>query len=176
MERKYLVVVDMQEDFVYGALKNEEAKKIIPALVQKIKEYTGNIVFTKDTHHGNYLETQEGKMLPVPHCIAYSDGWELVDELEELQMKGKWPCYTKETFGCVDLAIDLRAENIKHPLDEIELCGVCTDICVISNALLLKAYMPNVRIVVDSSCCAGVTKESHQTALDAMRNCQIIIK
>ena len=174
--RKFLVVVDMQNDFVTGVLGSSEAVQIVPNVVDKVKNFDGTVIFTKDTHYKNYLETQEGSMLPVPHCIAYTEGWELIEELEELQMKGHWSSYQKNTFGCVNLAIDLLAEHVKQKIDSIELVGVCTDICVISNALLLKAYLPEVPIIVDSSCCAGVTPESHETALNSMKSCQIIVK
>lgn len=175
MGRKYLIVVDMQEDFVYGSLGSGEAKKIVPRVIKKVQEFDGTVIFTKDTHRKNYLETQEGKNLPVEHCIAYSDGWELIDELEEMQMKAGWHVYQKSTFGCIDLAIDLRAEYVKQPIESIELIGVCTDICVVSNALLIKAYIPEAQMIVDSECCAGVTPEKHAAALETMRSCQIKI-
>lgn len=174
--RKYLIVVDMQNDFIDGSLGTKEAREIVPGVIDKIKNFDGNVIFTKDTHQKDYLKTQEGTLLPVEHCIAYTDGWDLNDHIEELQMKAKWPTYTKNTFGCVNLAIDLKAEDIKQPIESIELIGLCTDICVISNALLIKAYLPNVPIFVDASCCAGVTPESHQNALKAMEMCQIKIK
>lgn len=174
--RKYLVVVDMQNDFIDGSLGTKEARSIVPGVINKIKNFDGNIVFTKDTHQKNYLETQEGKNLPVEHCIAYTEGWELEESIEELAVKGKWSTYQKNTFGCVNLAVDLRAEHIKQEIESIELIGLCTDICVISNALLLKAYMPEVPIMVDASCCAGVTPESHKRALEAMEVCQIKVK
>lgn len=174
--RKYLVVVDMQNDFIDGSLGTKEAREILPRVVKKIQTFDGNVIFTKDTHQKNYLDSQEGQLLPVEHCIAYTEGWDLEDGIEELEMRGRWPVYTKNTFGCVNLAIDLKNENIKQEIESIELVGLCTDICVISNALLLKAYMPNTPIVVDASCCAGVTPETHKNALEAMRMCQIQIK
>jgi len=176
MARKYLIVIDMQEDFINGALGSKEAKSIVPNVIEKVTEFDGDVIFTKDTHDKNYLDTQEGKNLPVPHCIAYSDGWDLIEELEEIQMKGKWPCYQKRTFGSVNLAIDLRAEHVKQAIESIEIIGVCTDICVVSNALLIKAYLPEVPVYVDSSCCAGVTPEKHEAALETMRSCQIYVK
>lgn len=176
MARKFLICIDMQDDFIYGALKNKEAIKIVPNVINKIKEYEGEVYLTRDTHGKNYLDTQEGKQLPVPHCIAYTAGWEFLDEIEEMRYKSSFKVYRKETFGSVNLAVDLRAEHVKQAIEEIELIGVCTDICVISNALLLKAYMPDVPIIVDASCCAGVTPESHEIALAAMRSCQIIVK
>lgn len=176
MERKYLIVIDMQNDFTYGALRNEEAIKVIPTVVNKVKNYEGNIIFTRDTHYDDYLDTQEGKLLPVPHCKIDTEGWQLVDELKEIQIKENQPVFDKITFGSTELAKYLAEENEKSPIEEIELVGVCTDICVISNAMLIKAHLPNVKVTVDSKCCAGVTVDSHNTALKAMEACQIIIK
>lgn len=176
MKRKYLIIVDMQKDFVYGCLGSEEAKRIVPDIVKKAEEFDGTVIFTKDTHREDYLQTQEGEKLPVPHCIYLSDGWKLVEELEDFQRQLDCPVYEKETFGCLKLAEDLKAENDTRPIESIELCGVCTDICVVSNALLLKAYMPEVPIYADGSCCAGVTPETHNHALETMKSCQITIK
>lgn len=176
MARKYLIVVDMQEDFVYGPLGTPEARKILPNVIEKVKNFAGTVMLTRDSHRSNYLDTQEGKYLPVPHCIAFSDGWDFVEPLDTMQMQGKFPTYAKNTFGCINLAIDLRAEHVKQAIESIELIGVCTDICVISNALLLKAYLPDVPIIVHSDCCAGVTPEKHEQALEVMRSCQIIVK
>jgi nicotinamidase-related amidase len=173
--RKFLIVVDMQQDFTYGALRNEEAVKIIPNVVEKVKNFDGAVWFTMDTHQKNYLETQEGKNLPVEHCIINTDGWKIIDELLDVKTEDM-KVFQKLTFGSVDLAAALKAENEKEQIDEIELVGVCTDICVISNALLIKANLPEVKLAVDSSCCAGVTAESHNTALNAMKACQIEVK
>ncbi len=173
---KYLVVVDMQKDFITGSLGTGEAKAILPKVVEKIKGYDGKIIFTKDTHTSDYLNTQEGKNLPVKHCILNEEGWNLDDQLEEMLHKAEWKTYNKQTFGSVELAADLKEENDRMPIEEIELCGLCTDICVISNALLLKAFMPEIPIYVDAECCAGVTPESHKNALEAMKMCQIFIK
>ena len=170
---KKLIVVDMQKDFTYGALRNEEAINVIPNVVKKVNEYDGEVIFTYDTHHENYMETSEGKKLPVVHCVEGTDGWQLVDELEEIRKAKGLRSFNKPTFGSVALAEALKAENDECGIDEIELIGVCTDICVISNAMLLKAYMPEVPIKVDGSCCAGVTVESHENALRAMESCQI---
>jgi len=176
MAKKYLIVVDMQQDFVYGALGSVEAQNIVNNVVEKIKNFDGEIIFTQDTHNSDYLNTQEGKNLPVEHCIDGSEGWRLIGPLEEMRSKGNLKSYSKGTFGCIDLAADLRAENVKYGIEYIELIGVCTDICVVSNALLLKAYMPEVPIYVDSSCCAGVTSDKHEAALETMRSCQITVK
>ena len=176
MARKYLIVVDMQEDFVYGSLGSPEARAIVPKVIEKVKEFDGEVIFTKDTHRSNYLYTHEGRMLPVEHCIAYTDGWDLIEPLEEIQMKARWSIYTKGSFGCTKLAVDLRAEDVKQPIESIEFIGVCTDICVISNALILKAQMPEVPIIVTADCCAGVTPEKHAAALEVMKSCQIIVQ
>lgn len=172
---KYLIVVDMQNDFVTGSLGTEEAQAIVPAVVKKVREYDGRVIFTKDTHTADYLNTQEGKKLPVKHCIEGQEGWQLFGELEKLAKEDSCKVYKKPTFGCVELAADLKAINDGELIEEIELCGLCTDICVISNALLLKAFMPEVPVCVDASCCAGVTVTSHHNALDAMKMCQINI-
>lgn len=176
MSRKYLVVIDMQEDFVYGPLGSPEARTIVPAVVGKVKNFEGTVLFTRDSHQNNYLDTQEGKFLPVPHCINLSNGWEFIEPLETIKSKGKYQIYAKNTFGCVNLAIDLQAEHAKQEIESVELIGVCTDICVVSNALLLKAYLPEVPIIVHADCCAGVTQEKHEAALETMRSCQIIVK
>lgn len=173
---KYLIVVDMQKDFITGSLGTKEAEAILPKVIAKVESYDGKVVYTKDTHGENYLDTQEGKNLPVKHCILHEEGWNLDDKLEELAEKSGGAVYQKPTFGCVELGKDLQKENEKEPITEIELCGLCTDICVISNALLIKAFLPEVPIFVDASCCAGVTKESHKNALEAMKMCQISIK
>lgn len=167
---KLLIVIDMQNDFTYGALKNEDAISVIPGIKKKIESFDGDIIFTRDTHNDDYMNTQEGKKLPVPHCIKGEQGWEIVDELKSLCEAKKCEVYDKPTFGCMKLAEDIADKNC---YDEIELVGVCTDICVISNAMLIKAAVPDTTIKVDSSCCAGVTKDSHDTALKAMAGCQI---
>lgn len=176
MAKKYLIVVDMQQDFVYGALGSEEARRIVPQVVEKAANFDGEVIFTQDTHEADYLSTQEGRNLPVEHCLSGSAGWELIAPLKEICEKENRRSYPKGTFGCLSLAGDLRAEQEKQGIASIELIGVCTDICVVSNALLLKAYMPEVPILVDSSCCAGVTPEKHEAALETMRSCQIAVR
>ena len=197
---KILIVIDMQNDFLQGALRNEEAIKIIPAVIQRIKEYQAEnklIIATRDTHEKDYLSTQEGKKLPVEHCIRYSNGWRINEQIEEAlgeiyiydsqsfpgrEMQGLENAQTftivfdKPTFGSVELAAYLRKcyDKVQDKM-EFELVGVCTDICVISNAMLIKAALPNARGVVNSALCAGVTVESHETALKAMSACQIEI-
>lgn len=173
MKNKYLVIVDVQNDFVSGALATEEAKQILPKIIKKAEDFSGKIVFTMDTHEENYLDTQEGRLLPVKHCIKGTDGWKLVPGLEKLQRERKLPVFEKSTFGSKMLAEAVLEEYLKGNVESVELVGLCTDICVISNALLLKAYMPELKILVDPSCCAGVTVEKHLAALETMNSCQI---
>lgn len=165
----YLIVVDMQVDFVNGALGTAEAVGIVPAVEKRIREFDGKVIFTRDTHQENYLSTQEGRNLPVPHCIRDTFGWQIIPELQPLCTS----VIDKPTFGSTALMELLRSEHEKQPIGSITLIGLCTDICVISNALLLKAAMPEVEISVDAACCAGVTPESHANALAAMKMCQI---
>jgi len=170
---KKLVVIDMQNDFVTGALRNEDAIKIVPDVVEMVKNFKGDVIFTRDTHGENYLNTQEGSKLPVAHCIRNTDGWNIIPELEGF-VKDNW--INKPTFGSLELANTLLNEykETNYSKDfEITLIGVCTDICVVSNALLLKAYMPEVTINIIERCCAGVTKESHKNAIETMKMCQI---
>lgn len=170
MMKKLLIVVDMQKDFVDGSLGTKEAVQIVPHVAEKIRQYEADgeeIIFTLDTHYEDYMETLEGKNLPVEHCIKGTAGWEICQELN--QFKGQR--FEKPTFGCLSLA--QYVENGEYT--SIELVGLCTDICVISNALLLKAVLPETKILVDASCCAGVTPETHQNALNAMKVCQIVI-
>lgn len=166
---KYLIVVDMQNDFVTGALGSEAAKAIVANVVEKVKGFDGTVIFTKDTHNERYLKTLEGKNLPVVHCVKGTFGHEICDELkpyvETVAEKG--------TFGSLDLPDAIK--KCRARVEEIQLCGLCTDICVISNAMILKAAFPETPIKVDASCCAGVTEESHKTALNAMRAVQIEI-
>lgn len=165
-----LVVVDMQNDFIDGALGTAEAVAIVPKVAQKIREFSGKVLFTRDTHEENYMETQEGRNLPVPHCIRNTPGWEICPELENLR---KEMPIDKVTFGSVGLGELLREEDHKDNIGSITLVGLCTDICVISNAFLIKAFLPETEIIVDAACCAGVTPQSHCTALEAMKVCQI---
>ena len=166
---KFLIVVDMQKDFISGSLGSTQAQAIVQNVVEKVRAFDGEILFTRDTHDAQYLQTQEGKKLPVLHCIRGTDGWQVCDELAPYVNK----VVDKITFGSVDLPNILLGYDAT--IDQIELCGLCTDICVISNAMLLKAAFPETTIRVDGNCCAGVTQESHQTALDAMRAVQIEI-
>lgn len=167
---KLLVVVDMQNDFIDGALGTKEAVGIVDKVKEKIENYRycgDMVIFTRDTHKNSYLETQEGKNLPVEHCIYGTHGWEITDKLDVRSSE----VINKESFGSIYLA-----EYIEHKyptVSEIEVVGLCTDICVISNAMILKAKFPETLITVDASCCAGVTQESHRNALAAMKMCQI---
>ena len=169
--KKLLVVVDMQNDFIDGTLGTPEALLIVPNVIKKISEWAGDIAYTMDTHYKNYMSTKEGKKLPIPHCIVGTDGWKLNDDIrkriEKWGLRAK--SFLKETFGSIDLA-DLISES---GYDYIEFVGLCTDISVISNVLIAKAIAPDAKIVVDASCCAGVTPESHNNALEAMKMCHI---
>lgn len=172
--RKLLIVVDMQNDFVDGALGTKEAEAIVQNVREKILSYPEkDVIVTLDTHEENYLDTQEGKFLPVVHCIKGTEGWKLNPEIEAVTQNAK--VFEKPTFGSIRLAESLTELSQWEDI-ELELVGLCTDICVVSNALLLKAAMPEVPISVDSSCCAGVTPESHDHALATMRMCQITVK
>lgn len=171
---KLLIVVDMQNDFITGALANTEGQKIVSKLADYIKNFKGQVAITHDTHYEGYLNTQEGKNLPVEHCIIDTEGWELVPEIQAAI--DACPChdivdFKKITFGSTYLG-DFVARN-SNSFEEIILCGVCTDICVISNALLIKAFAPEIKVTVLSDLCAGVTPEAHETALKAMQSCQI---
>ena len=173
--KKILIVVDMQKDFVDGALGTKEAQSIVPKVAEKIRGFDGSIFATLDTHGADYMETSEGRHLPVPHCIRGTEGWRLQkDVADALEEKGYMPV-EKHTFGSVRLP-ELLRELLKGEDAEICLIGVCTDICVVSNALLLKANFPQWEISVDSACCAGVTVEAHNAALTTMAQCQITVQ
>lgn len=168
---RVLIVVDMQNDFVSGSLGTKEAQAIVGNVVAKVREYREcgeEIIFTRDTHTEQYLQTQEGKNLPVVHCVKGTEGWEIIEELTPYVDK----VFDKPTFGSIELANYI----VDKDYDEIELVGLCTDICVVSNALLLKANLPEKQISVDSNCCAGVTPKSHEAALKTMGMCQIQVK
>lgn len=172
---KILIVVDMQNDFITGALGTKEAEKIVGAVKEKIEKFDGEVFFTRDTHFEDYLSTQEGKNLPVEHCIKGTQGWEIHPELDKIRKEFNSPVFDKITFGSQELAEKLCQLNKSSKINEIVLIGICTDICVISNALTIKTFLPEVNISVDSACCAGVTPESHENALNAMKMCQIKI-
>lgn len=170
--KKLLIVVDMQNDFIDGSLGSKEAQAIVPNVVKKIKEWDGDIICTLDTHGANYLETREGKYLPVEHCIAGTNGHDINNEVFDSLVfcnGSSANLLNKYTFGSTALPEIIRGSGV----DYVELVGLCTDICVVSNAMLLKAHYPEMEIAVDASCCAGVTPESHQAALTTMKMCQI---
>lgn len=172
--KKVLIVVDMQNDFVTGSLGTKEAVAIVDNVVNKINEFDGEIIVTYDTHFNNYMETREGKYLPVPHCIKDTEGWQLNDEVQKaLDARERYTIIHKPTFGSTELVDIIREYWDGENNIEVTLIGLCTDICVVSNAMLLKANYPEMNIVVDASCCAGVTVESHNAALTTMKMCQI---
>ena len=179
--KKTLIVIDMQNDFIDGALGSKEAQSIVPNVKRKIEEcYTlgYDVIFTRDTHYDNYLDTMEGKFLPVKHCIKNTDGWAISTELDTSIASH---IIDKPNFGYIDWREDLSTFDyltdkecwLEEPPESIELVGLCTDICVVSNALILKAMYPETSITVDANCCAGVTPESHKAALTTMKMCQI---
>ena len=173
--KKFLVVVDMQKDFVDGELGTAEAVSIVPAAAEKIAGFDGDIFVTYDTHGADYMKTQEGKKLPVPHCIKGTDGWEL-DRTVAAALNGKaYTAVEKNTFGSTLLPRLIKKAAGRHKFS-VEFIGLCTDICVISNALIVKAAFPEALLSVDSACCAGVTPAKHEAALEAMRSCQIEVK
>ena len=175
--KKILIVVDMQNDFIDGSLGTPEAEAIVDKVVAKINGYTKDCVYaTRDTHQDDYLMTQEGDKLPIAHCIEGTQGWELNPKVKEAL--GTAVLVNKTSFGSLPLADMMAMEFLGHDAEEceIELVGLCTDICVVSNALILKARLPEVKISVDASCCAGVTPESHEAALQTMQMCQIEVK
>jgi len=166
--KKLLIVVDMQNDFITGALGSLQAQEILPKVKDKVAEHRKNgddIIFTRDTHDENYLSTQEGRRLPVIHCLEGSEGHKISSELDTEGCMG----FDKPTFG----SLTLSKEVAKRGYDEIELCGLCTDICIVSNALILKAELPETKVTVDPDCCAGVTDAGHRAALMTMKMCQV---
>lgn len=165
--KRLLVVVDMQNDFVTGPLGTPRAQKILPA-VRRCVERADDVIYTADTHEADYLDTREGKFLPVPHCIRGTEGWKIVPEV---YLSGK-PILEKPTFGSLRLPEYIR----QNGYDEVDFCGVCTDICVVSNALLVKAAFPEAEIGVYARACAGTTPAAHSAALKTMRSCQIVIR
>jgi nicotinamidase-related amidase len=167
-----LIVVDMQNDFIDGALGSPEAPEIVEGINALVKDFQGKIIFTRDTHSEDYMNTQEGRKLPVAHCIKDTHGWQITDKI--VIPKGAW-IIDKPTFGSVDLATMLAKLNEREPISSVGLVGLCTDICVISNAMLVKAALPEVSVRVYGELCRGVTPTSHDTALSAMRACQIEI-
>lgn len=173
MARDYLVVVDMQHDFVDGALGTPEAQAIVDAVYERAHGFEGTVVFTKDTHYSDYLQTQEGRNLPVEHCIHGTHGWELMPRLQQVRDARNSYVFEKNSFGSLDLAMWLAEENAAKPVGSVEIIGLCTDICVVSNALLIKGWIPEVPIKVDARLCAGVTPQKHAAALETLASCQV---
>lgn len=167
-----LIVVDMQNDFIDGALGTREAQAIVDKVKGKILDFKGPVIFTRDTHGENYMETQEGRNLPVPHCIRGTEGWQIRPELDALR---KTQPVDKPGFGSVELGKLLLDMNAEEAIGSVTLVGLCTDVCVISNALIIKAFLPEVPVKVDAACCAGISPESHGNALSAMAMCQVEI-
>ena len=166
---KILIVVDMQNDFIDGALGTPEAVKIVPYVKELIENFDGKVLFTRDTHFPDYMDTQEGKNLPVPHCIRDTPGWAIRPELDALR---KTDAIDKLTFGSSELPDILKKEE---SIESITFAGLCTDICVISNVMVAKAFFPEIPLFVDAKGCAGVTPESHKNALAAMKMCQVTV-
>lgn len=173
---KVLIVVDMQNDFIDGALGTPEAQAIVPKAIQKIRRHEGPVIYTRDTHTIQYSETQEGRKDPIPHCVEGTYGWEFQENIARLALQKQPTIFNKDTFGSKELVGYLMGKNAENRIDEIELIGLRTDICVISNALTLKTFLPEVEIKIDASCCAGVTPDRHENALKAMEACQIVIE
>jgi len=171
MAKNVLAVIDMQNDFIDGALGTKEAEAIVAKVAAKIRDFQGEVVYTRDTHFENYLNTQEGAKLPVEHCIKGTEGWQIREELRKLPGDDT-RIFDKPTFGSVELAQYLKE---MEDLQSVMLIGLCTDICVISNALVIKAFLPEVTVQVNADCCAGVTPQSHRNALEAMKMCQVEI-
>lgn len=167
---RYLIVVDMQNDFIDGALGSPEAQAIVPAVIEKIKAFDGEIFYTRDTHFHDYLSTREGRALPVEHCIENTNGWKLEKRIDGLRREMDSRVFDKPAFGSAELIDALKKAG---DVTGLEVIGLCTDICVISNAVMLRSSFPETPVAVDASCCAGVTVQSHETALAAMKMCQI---
>ena len=166
--QRVLVVIDMQNDFITGNLKNADAEAIIPSLVQTIETFDGAVLATRDTHEEDYLSTAEGKKLPVPHCIKGTNGWQIQKDIAQALAKRNAVILDKPTFGNLDW-------RVLNDVDEIVLTGTCTDICVVSNALILKATYPDATVRVVKDLCAGTSKENHESALAVMACCQVEI-
>ena len=174
MQENYLIVVDVQNDFVSGSLGTPEARAIVPALCARVRDFQGTVLLTRDTHYADYLTTQEGRLLPIVHCVEGTEGWQLVPELEEVCQARNLRIFDKETFASVALASELAERAKKGEVAGVEFAGLCTDICVISNALLLKSMAPQIPLFVDPACCAGTTPERHEAALKVLHSCQIL--
>ncbi len=168
-----LVVVDVQNDFVSGTLGSEAAREMLPRLLDKVRSHDGPLLFTRDTHYTNYSSTLEGRLLPVEHCIESTWGWQIVSELDSLRHERKSRVFDKETFGSTELGAALAEMLAAGEINAVEFVGLCTDICVVSNALLARSFAPQLRIIVDASCCAGTSSANHRAALTTMACCQV---
>ena len=175
--KKILIVVDMQNDFIDGSLGTKEAVSIVDDVVKEIGNDHDHVICTRDTHHEDYMDTNEGRHLPVLHCVENSEGWQIRNEvMQAVKEKGSFEIIDKPTFGSERMIEVLKRYDEEEKIEEITLLGLCTDICVVSNALLVKAAFPEIRVAVKSSCCAGVTVDSHEAALTTMRMCQIEVE
>ena len=173
--KKVLIVIDMQNDFVSGSLANPAAQAIVSLIAQKIRSFDGDVIATRDTHFSDYLSTSEGKNLPVLHCVAETNGWRIVDEIANAIKEKPHRYINKTTFGNV-LWFDLENDGWnfdEYGYEEAEVVGTCTDICVVSNVLILKALYPDLKIKVHANLCAGLTEEKHLAALEVMKSCQV---
>ena len=170
---KLLIVIDVQNDFVTGCLGTPEARAIVPKVKKKIEEWDGDLIYTRDTHLDNYLDTPEGKKLPIPHCIEDTDGWQIVDDV--FTDKNYTRIIDKRTFGYLGWSWELDSFTGGCYYDEIQLIGLTSNICVVTNALILKTRYPEVEIIVDASCCAGTTPQAHRAAMEVMKSCQITV-
>lgn len=171
-----LVIVDVQNDFITGSLGTMEAQDMLPRLIKKARGFDGIVFMTRDTHGPDYLQTQEGRMLPVLHCIKDTEGWQFPPELDVLRESRNAVVYEKPCFGSSRLVEELVQLYTAGTLESVELAGFCTDICVISNALMIKAALPELPVYADAACCAGVTPQKHEAALDVMESCQVIVR
>ena len=169
---KVLIVVDMQNDFISGSLGSSMAEAIVDRVAKFVDGFDGRIIFTRDTHQNDYLSTSEGQNLPIVHCIENSDGWQITDKIS---VPAGAEIINKETFGSLYLGARLKELDNEERVECVTLVGLCTDICVISNAYIVKAALPEANVVIDASLCAGVSEESHKTALAAMKACQISV-
>ena len=176
MKERYLLVIDVQNDFVNGSLGSDDAQAVLGNIISKVENFDGMVTFTRDTHQTDYLSTQEGKYLPVEHCIEGTEGWELADELKEYAGEHGSIIYDKPSFGNMNLASDIKSLYKLNRLESVEIIGLDTDICVVSNALIIKAAVPELPIYVDTSCCAGSTRERHDAAIEVMKSCQILMR
>lgn len=174
MQQKYLVVVDMQNDFTTGALGTPEARAIVPGVVEYASSFPGVVLLTRDTHYADYLTTREGRLLPVTHCVEGSDGWQFVPGIQALRTERGWRVFDKETFASTELAHFLAGKEREEGIASVEIVGLCTDVCVISSALVLRSACPQTPVYVHPTLCAGSTPERHERALDIMAACQVL--